>query len=246
MSLHAPLREPLFFCAMLDGADEVVLSGDEANHVRAQRLKPGDTLALFDGRGQIARGTVQSIARREVGIALAKRWHESLPVPDIELCCAAPKGDRIAVLLDMATQLGMSRFTPVRWSRAVVEPGARAAERWQRVCLEACKQSRRLHLPEIGEPVTLTDAIANARADGSRLLLADPGGRTASKLPPDLAGASHLTLFVGPEGGLVDDELALLRDAGAYFFNLGEGILRIETAAVALIAAVNALKDTPN
>jgi 16S rRNA (uracil1498-N3)-methyltransferase len=239
-------RDALFYCAALEDAGDVVLGGDEVDHVKAQRLQPGDSLMLFDGRGQVARGTVRSIVRREIRIAIGERRRESPPRPRIELYCAVPKGDRVAVLLDMATQLGMSRFTPVRWTRAVVEPGARAAGRWQRVCLEACKQSRRLHLPEIGAPVTLADAIAKARAGGARLLLAHPGSRTALASPPDFASAPRVALFAGPEGGLVDDELTLLRDAGADFLSLGEGILRIETAAIALLAAVNVLGTFEN
>lgn len=236
-----PTREPLFFCATLDNASEVALAGDEISHVKAQRLKLGDALALFDGHGNVARGTIRSIARREIRIAVAERRRESPAIPRIDLYCAVPKGDRVATLLDMATQLGMRRFTPIRWARGVVEPGARAADRWQRVCLEACKQSRRTYLPEFGATATLADAIAQARAEHSRLLLAHPYDDTPSPSFPKLAQTQKLALFVGPEGGLVEEELGLLRNAGADLLSFGEGILRIETAAIALITAVNVL-----
>jgi 16S rRNA (uracil1498-N3)-methyltransferase len=134
----------------------------------------------------------------------------------------------------------MRRYTPIRWARGVVEPGARAVDRWQRLCLEACKQSRRTHLPEIGAAATLPAAIARARADAARLLLAHPGGDAGSAFSSNIAPAQTLALFVGPEGGLTNDELTTLREAGADFLSLGDGILRIETAAIALIAAVKA------
>ena len=187
---------------------------------------------------------VQSIGRREIRIVIAQRRHQPPPAPHIELYCAVPKGDRIATLLDMATQLGMSRYTPIHWAHGVVEPGARAKERWQRICLEACKQSRRLHVPEIGATVALASAVTEARASGAALLLAHPDSdRTPASLPA-ITSAQRIALFVGPEGGLTEGELTTLRDAGAEFLNLGDAILRIETAAIALIAAVNVMRTT--
>ena len=233
-------REPLFFCAALDGANEVALTGEEATHVKAHRLQLGDSVTLFGGRGNVVRGTVRSTTRAEVQVSVSERWHEPPPLPGINLCCAVPKGDRMATLLDMATQLGMTRFTPIRWARSVVEPSERAADRWRRICLEACKQSRRLYVPEIGSASTPTDAVAKAQADGARLILAHPQADTARQSTSQSgAGPTQIALFVGPEGGLMDAELSLLRDASADFWNLGRGILRIETAAIALIATVS-------
>lgn len=239
MTTARVMREPLFYCATLDAADDVALTGDEARHVRAQRLKAGDRLALFDGRGLVADGEVRSLDRSEVRIAVGRRRHTPAPAPRIALYCAVPKGDRVAVLLDMTTQLGMNRFTPIRWERSVTEPGARAAERWRRICLEACKQSRRPYVPEIAAAATAAEAAVQARHAGARLLLAHPDG---GAVPVGVADAENLALFVGPEGGLTEDELRTLRDAGADRIGLGNAILRIETAAVALVAAVNAAR----
>ena len=241
MRSPTPTREPLFFCVALDRGSEVTLAGGEVRHVKAQRLKPGDALALFDGRGNVARGTIRSIARREIRITVTERRRDSPAIPCVDLYCAVPKGDRVATLLDMATQLGMCRFTPIRWARGVAEPGGSAADRWRRICLEACKQSRRTYVPELGATATLPDAIAQARAEHSRLLLAHPYDDKPSPSFPKLAKIERLALFVGPEGGLVAEELTLLRDAGADLLSLGDGILRIETAAIASITAVNVL-----
>lgn len=236
---RAVMGEPLFHCTTLGAAGDLALTGDEARHVKAQRLKAGDRLALFDGHGLVADGEVRSLGRNEVRIAVGQCRRTPPPAPRIELYCAVPKGDRIAVLLDMATQLGMSRFTPIRWERSVAEPGARAAERWRRICLEACKQSRRLHVPEIAPAATPAEAAAQARRAGARLLLAHPDGDAILAGAPD---ARNLALFVGPEGGLTNEEQRTLRDAGTEWICLGDAILRIETAAVALIAAVNSAR----
>lgn len=230
--------EPLFYQRELDPEGEVVLTGGEARHVAVQRLRPGDAVAVFDGRGRVARGRIASLTRDAVRISVERHSAAPSPAPAIHLYCAVPKGDRQAVMLDMATQLGVSRFVPVAWRRSVVEPGPRAQERWQRVCIEACKQSRRLHVPEIRALTPLPDAIATARADRARLLLAHlaPDARPVHALA--LAHAAPHALFVGPEGGVTDEEAQQLRAGGADLVQLGDGVLRVETAAVALLALV--------
>lgn len=231
-----PIAEPLFYCPAMDNDGDIVLTGEEARHVGVQRLRAGGAIALLDGRGKIARGTIQTIGRHEVRVTVEQRYHEPPPVPRLSLYSAVPKGDRIAVLLDMATQLGMSRFTPLYWRRSVVEPGKRAQARWERICLEACKQSRRAWLPEIAPPVSFEQAAERAKASGDCLIVAHPGGDAKPLLTMNFADDGGVALFVGPEGGLTDDEAEALRRQNARFVHLGPAILRIETAAVALLA----------
>jgi 16S rRNA (uracil1498-N3)-methyltransferase len=233
------MTEPLFYLATLPAAGAAVtLSGDEAHHAGAsRRLKIGDRLWLFDGHGTIARAAITGIAarRREIALHIEERRNEPSPMSLLHLACALPKGDRQAVLLDMATQLGMTRFTPLLCERSVVKPAVGALGRWRRICLEACKQSRRLHLPEIREPTTPREAAARAAAEGARVWIAHPSGgplplATAPKTAPDIM------LLVGPEGGFTEGEIASAQDSGAVPVGLGPAILRIETAAVVLLA----------
>lgn len=243
MTERAIVTEPLFYCAALND-DDIVLTGDEARHVAVQRLRAGDAIAVFDGCGQVARGGIQAISRNAVRVTVEERWREPRSAPDLELYSALPKGDRAAVLLDMATQLGMARFTPVRWHRSVAIAGERSQERWHRICLEACKQSRRLYVPEIAPPVAAEAAAAAVRERGDYLFVAHPGMDARPALSLDLDGAGRIALFVGPEGGLTEDEVAALRGLNVRFVHLGRAILRIETAAVALLAVTNALLAT--
>lgn len=154
------------------------------------------------------------------------------PRPAVHLACALPKGDRQGVLLDMATQLGVTRFTPLVCARGVVKPNPNTLDRLRRICLEACKQSRRFYLPEIGEPLTPRELV-RASAPGS-LRIAHP---SADAVPLSAAtGLNTLTLLIGPEGGFTDEEVQEAITAGARPFGLGTGILRIETAAIAALA----------
>jgi 16S rRNA (uracil1498-N3)-methyltransferase len=229
------VREPLFYCADLGNDNSIRLSGDEAHHVAVQRLRRDDAIALFDGCGRVARGTVALIGRHEVRVAVQERRQALAPVPRLDLYCAVPKGDRITVLLDMATQLGMARFTPVSWQRSVTEPRPPAIERWRRVCLEACKQSKRLYLPEICDVTTLPDAALHANASGAQLVLAHPSATDEPMLALGRRG-TRFALFVGPEGGVTEEEAQQLQTLGAGTVRLGAGILRIETAAIAMLA----------
>lgn len=230
--------EPMFYCPELAAAaGELTLGREESRHAHgARRLAVGDGIWLFDGRGTLARAKVRVFERGSgtLRLALVAREHVAPPRVHITLACALPKGERQSVLLDMATQLGMSSFRPLLCERSIARPGPSARRRWERICLQACKQSRRPYLPTIGELLTpaLVPALA---AEGYGIWLADSEGaaiaaRTAGASLPD-----RLLLVVGPEGGLTPRELEVFDAAGAARVSLGRGILRIETAALALL-----------
>jgi 16S rRNA (uracil1498-N3)-methyltransferase len=187
---------PLFYCPDLPEivGSRAVLTGDEAQHALAVRRLPLHAdIALFDGRGTAARAVVTAVDRkkRTLEAKLTERRRMPAPRPAAHLACALPKGDRAAVLLDMATQLGMVRFTPLSCARAVVKPGPNTLERLKRVCLEACKQSRRFYLPDIDTPRTPRE-LARSSAPGS-LWIAHPSETAAP--PAEAAPAGTLTLL---------------------------------------------------
>ena len=229
---------PLFYCAPLPDVvgERVTLTGDEASHaLGARRLQVGGDIGLFDGQGTAARAVVTAVDRRRhtLEAKLTDRQRMPNPRPAVHLACALPKGDRAAVLLDMATQLGMVRFTPLVCTRSVVKPGANSRERLRRICLEACKQSRRFYLPEIEAPASPRELAR--RVPPGNLWVAHP----TTDVPAAFIGqqTNTLTLLIGPEGGFTPQELAEVMAAGARPFSLGPAILRIETAAVAALAA---------
>jgi len=244
------MTEPLFFVQHLPEAGATTsLTGEEAHHAAAsRRLHPGDILWLFDGLGGIARATVQRVGARgrELELRVQDRRTEPYPWPLIHLACAIPKGDRQQVLLDMATQLGMASFTPLTCERSVVKPGTGNPERWRRICLEACKQSRRLYLPVIHEPGSPRQVATQAASPGADLWIAHPGDRA---IPISVLTASRnqtraVTILVGPEGGFTQEEIDAVMAASATAVTLGRAVLRIETAAVALLAMLRLNVDS--
>lgn len=134
----------------------------------------------------------------------------------------------------MATQIGMTMFTPLQCARSVAQAGSGAVPRWQRIALEACKQSRRAYLPTFAIGATPVQVTADASARGESVLLADPGGEPLQNWQaPNSRG---LTLIVGPEGGLTEAEIDGAVANGAHKVTLGTNILRVETAAIVLLA----------
>ena len=236
------MAEPLFYAEHLaDPGATLTLTGDEARHAAAsRRLQVGDTLWLFDGRGGLVRTTLLHITARgrALNLRVEERRTELPPKPAIHLACALPKGDRQSTLLDMATQLGITEFTPLVCERSVVKPGTNSAERWRRICLEACKQSRRPYLPILHTSATPQEMVAREAGRANTVWIAHPSAAAVvvSRAVEQNASAD-VTILVGPEGGFTEQEVEWTTGAGAQPIALGSAILRIETAAVALVAA---------
>jgi 16S rRNA (uracil1498-N3)-methyltransferase len=238
---------PQFYCPNLI-ADIVELDAEETHHVYgSRRIRAGQRIRLFDGRGTLAEGTVvvdlseKTRAIRDAeGIRVQVDNILQLPRPSrsLTLVMAAPKGDRLEWVIEKCTELGVSRIVLARFERSVVEPRETRLEKLSRISREACKQCGRAWLPEISI-ATIADAIrggSNRELPDSALLLADPAAH-ATWFGPWLGGRPSLngplTLVIGPEGGCTPDEEVYLRECRAAHVRLADATLRIETAAVA-------------
>jgi 16S rRNA (uracil1498-N3)-methyltransferase len=233
-------RAPWFYYAGVLNAGAVVqLEDEEARHISgARRLEPGAGICLFDGCGTVAYGTISELGARgrRVAVTLQQLAVHAPPAPAVHLVCALPKGDRQAVMIDMATQLGINSFTPLLTGHSVVKPGANAAQRLQRIAIEACKQSRQAHVPSFHEPVELGTYVHGTE---DAHWIAHPGGRRLREvLATDAPFTGGLRIMIGPEGGFTAAEAEAAVARGATMVDLGSTILRIETAAVMMTAAI--------
>lgn len=255
---------PRFYCPRFS-AREATLEGDELHHLRSvRRLAAGDEVEVFDGAGRVGRCRLVRVARHEAELAVLAVTEGRPPAVALTVATAIAKGGRMDWLVEKVTELGATGVWPLVAERSeVTGRGEEKREKWHRRAVEAAKQCGRLWLPEIAEPMSLAEATARLSSAGfDAVLLADPSaeaGRVADALSavvgarhavPVLsagvaASAGHPPLrivgFIGPEGGFTAEETAALRAAGAQPVRLGEHILRVETAAVALAAAVAAL-----
>ena len=221
----------------------VVLVGPEAHHlIHVMRAKPGSRVVLFDGSGAEFNAQVESTGRSRVQLAVLSRQEVDRELPrELTLGVPLPKGDRQKWLVEKAVELGVARIVPLVTARSVrVAPASRQwhARRLRRTVIEASKQCGRNRLMEIAEPRAWADYVADA-GDAPCRLLAQPCGHPTVAGPlsaADLPG--RVFLAVGPEGGFTEEEVSLAEAAGWRMIDLGPRILRVETAALMLVALV--------
>lgn len=156
---------------------------------------------------------------------------------DVTILQALTKGSKFEDVVEKCVELGANRIIPVRCERSESEASPHKVERWRKIALSAAQQSRRNVVPTVDEPRTFADALAAAKAT---LIVASeraPKGSLAQALRAH-ADATSFAIAIGPEGSFTDAELATAKAAGASFVALGPAILRTETAAAALLAAI--------
>ena len=232
------MRERRFYVAELDGST-VRLSGPEHHHLtHVLRLREGDEVALFDGKGRSVSGRISriddSVAEVEVGVEVGANLASCESSLALRLAVVVPKGDRMTTIVQKATELGAVEVIPLVSARGEWdETAARGKlDRWQRIALEACKQSGRSVIPTIASPTSFGELVGSNEPSASTLWVAQ-AFEPRPALPP---GVRDATICIGPEGGWAEDELELVRSHGATLFGLGPRILRTDTAATVAVA----------
>ena len=222
----------------------VALPEDAVAHlVRVLRLGVGDPVTLFNGDGFDYSAKISSLSKKTAEVQVLGQC-----VVDNESCLrltlaqGIARGEKMDLILQKATELGVARIAPVITERTEVRlDGDRAAKRmqhWRGVVTAACEQSGRARVPVVLEPQTLA-SFAISEAPGLRFILdpmADKGIADAG-----IGVDQPVTLLIGPEGGLSERDRGLLRAAGYQGLRLGPRILRTETAGLAALAAINAI-----
>jgi 16S rRNA (uracil1498-N3)-methyltransferase len=212
----------------------VAVRGAEAHHLGTVcRVRPGDTIHLFNGDGFEYPARVVDIARRDVTVEVLSRDSPQCELPfALHVAAPLPKGDRAQFLVEKLTELGVTSLTILITERSVVSPREAKLEKLERYVIEASKQCGRNVLMRI-EPPREWSALLGDEQLQARRLLAHPGGKPLRECAPQ---SGDVVAAVGPEGGFSDEEIAAALAAGWQFVDLGPRILRVETAAVALAA----------
>ncbi len=222
------MKHRFFIDADLVSGTAVALSRDEQHHAHVVRVRDGEEVEVFNGRG------ISFVAKYSAdGLLLTD------PAPDREartalhLAMAIINLDKFDIVLQKATELGVRSIIPLVTERVEIraERYRGKAERWRKIVFEAVKQSGRSVIPTIEEPAPFGEVISRA---GQKILF------DADSDPATQQLSNSVTLFIGPEGGWSENELGMARENGCAFVRLGVRRLRAETAAIVATALVTA------
>jgi 16S rRNA (uracil1498-N3)-methyltransferase len=220
------------------------LPTETAAHVaKVLRARAGDTLTLFNGDGREFSAEIDSVHSSRVAVTVgpgAQVDRES--ALNLTLLQCVPRGDRMDMILQKATELGVTRVVPLLCQRSVVRLDERQGEtkslHWRGVAISACEQCGRNRLPTIESPARLLDYLGRPSPDPDPLrVVLDPD---APHGEPAAVGVAGVELAIGPEGGFAPDEMEALRISGFLPLRFGPRILRTETAAIAAVTYLQA------
>ena len=237
---------PLFFLDTLAdplpqiGA-QVQLDGDEGRHAAVvRRIRSGETILIGDGRGRAVGGVVTEVSKASLVITVDRQLAAAEPARRYLGVQALAKGDRGQLAVEMLTEVGVAEIIPWQAARSIVhwssEQGDKGLSRWRATAREAAKQSRRLNVPVLREPVTTADLIDVVQNVDLALILHEEAQDSLADV--DLPERGTVMIIIGPEGGIAPAELTELTAAGTRPVRISDGILRTSTAGVVALAGL--------
>lgn len=223
----------------------VIIEGSDVNHIKnVLRMKAGEELSVSNGvDGKEYRCGIVRIEEDRVVCELRFVREDGVELPSrVYLFQGLPKADKMELIIQKAVELGVHEIIPVETGRSVVKLDAKKAAqktaRWQSIAEAAAKQSRRRTIPKVDAPVSFEQALVKAAAMGVKLIpyeLADGMERT-KQIFENLGEGEDIAVFIGPEGGFEEREIARAKECGIQPVTLGRRILRTETAGFTVMA----------
>ena len=231
---------PHFFAGAPPPGEQVVLSPEDARHaIRSLRLQVGDELTSGDGQGGLSVCRIVRADRLLVEAEVLEHRREERPPPHVTVLMAPPKGDRLTWAIQKLTEIGTDEIVLLEASRSVRRFKGQRADRIQvrldAIAREAAKQAKRLFLPTISGPVPWVEAVVPGE-DPMFVLWEEGSEGLLSLLPQERPGA--VSLVIGPEGGIPEEDARAAERAGATLAWLGPIVLKVETAALAAASVV--------
>lgn len=259
------MSNPVFICpqvllqgrltALRDAATVgavLALEKEEAFHAqKVMRLRVGEKLDLVDREGLRVLATVEVAQAGALEVVVEGARQSPPPIPRLILVQALAKGGRDEAAIEMATEVGVDQVIPWQAQRSVVRWDGKKATagvlRWQRVLDAGAKQARRAWVPTVQPLVSsaeLAGKMAGVGGEGALVLIAHETGmedysQVVANLPVALEALPSITVVVGPEGGITEQELELFRGAGATVMRMGTNVMRSSTAGPAALVALN-------
>lgn len=235
-------------------SSSVSLGPEEHHHLtKVMRAVNGDVVSVFDGQGREAKARVDAISNSCTTLSILS--DETTPGPDVSifLIQALPKGKRMELIIEKATELGVSVIIPVISERVVMRPdkrrGAEKQKRWQRIALSATRQCGSRWIPEVLPPCSLSEALRSAGPIDLSLMAHLGTGTLPLREVIErerVNDPKRIAFLVGPEGDWSENEVKIAVDSGAQSVGLGNRVLRVETAAIfgVSVLAYSLLEET--
>lgn len=237
------MRVARFYCPEVEPSSELLTLPTQVHRhaIQVLRLKLGEDLCLFDGKGFEYTARLEHVSKRESAVRIFDRRQTDRESPlKTTLIQGVSRGERMDYTIQKAVELGVTQIIPVITERCNVSLSGERAEKkrahWQGIIVSACEQSGRSVLPTL-QPVLSFDALLEASLPGMTVIL-DP--QSESKID-SLANSDLINLLIGPEGGLTEKEIEDAKDSGYQSVQFGPRILRTETAAVAALSVIQTL-----
>jgi 16S rRNA (uracil1498-N3)-methyltransferase len=229
----------------IETGDVYAATAQQARYLKTVlRMRAGDPLFVFNGTAWEYKAIVKRTAG---GLALEISNKRRVPADEIEitLCQAIPKAEKMEAVIRHATELGAGRIIPFFAKRSIprwpLEKSPQKQERWQRIAVEASRQCGRTDIPEIGEIVSFAEMLRSGQPECLNLICwEEESARGIREVlrDPRYEGIKKFLVIVGPEGGFDKDEIARALPAGFLSVSLGKRVLRVDTAAAAVLAVL--------
>jgi 16S rRNA (uracil1498-N3)-methyltransferase len=245
------LTEPLFLLDDLTQplplvGDHLTLGGDEGRHAAVvRRIRRGEIIVIGNGRGLGVRGVVVEVRGPSLIIEVINHLTPATEARRFVAVQALAKGDRAELAVEMLTEMGADEIVPWQASRSIVRWSpdriARSLAKWRSTAREAAKQSRRLTVPQVSEPVTTKQLAQRVAIVDLALLLYEEAKESLAEI--DLPAAGTVLIIIGPEGGISVEELQQLGAAGARPVSISDAVLRTSTAGVVALAGLKLRRE---
>ncbi len=223
--------------------NQILITGQDTNHIsKVLRSKTGDAILVCDGEGNDYRALIESIEKEQITCSILESYPcKNEPEVKVTLYQGLPKQGKMEWIIEKCTEMGISTIVPVQMTRSVVKLDAsqseKKKERWQKTANEAAKQCGRGVIPQVMTPIKFMDL---KREDLPDYLLVPYEEEKAKPIKFALRDKKEKSvgIFIGPEGGFTEEEIAHLAGMGAESVTLGPRILRTETAGVVALSLV--------
>ena len=221
--------------------NQIIILDEFASHhaLRVMRVKVDDFLILFNGDGFDYKGRVSDINKKTINVEILSKEKNNNESPiNINLFQSISSNEKMDMVIQKATELGVSSIQPIFTSRSTVKLSLDRIKKrlihWRQVSISACGQSGRSKIPTIKSPIGFDRFVEGISTNSLNLLLHPDNSKESSNLPNKYSG--DINIFIGPEGGFSQDEVLLLKKQNCINIQLGSRILRTETAPLAIIA----------